>query len=267
MRQPSKAELLLASADIFTAQQSGQTVPPLSNRLPSLDTKSAYAIQRLLRHRYESIGHRHIGWKVEATTEAIGSTPRSPPQSFGFLTDRMWFAHTDVISMSAACLIQPRVRPCIALLIQNNLTGPLLDADCAAAAVKAVVPCLEVVDSRLARNARRNEDVIADNVSTGLFVMGTGWPFMPSRPSLDAASGQLVINGEEVARVLASTLVPNALRSLAWLGNQLSAENTSINSGQVILVCPHAETHPIYANDHVVFHLPCIGQSEVTFFL
>src|SRR3546814_9846550 len=87
----------------------------------------------------------------------------------------MLFADMDVpegIPISLDQVIQPKVEAEIAIVIGRDLPHPDLTTAEMIRAVEYVVPAIEVVDSRVANWDIRIWDTVADNASSGLFVLG-----------------------------------------------------------------------------------------------
>src|SRR3546814_17426936 len=87
----------------------------------------------------------------------------------------MLFADMDVpegIPISLDQVIQPKVEAEIAIVIGRDLPHPDLTTAEMIRAVEYVVPAIEVVDTRVANWDIRIWDTVADNASSGLFVLG-----------------------------------------------------------------------------------------------
>src|SRR3546814_18411013 len=78
----------------------------------------------------------------------------------------------ECIPISLDQVIQPKVEAEIASVIGRDLPHPDLTTAEMIRAVEYVVPAIEVVDSRVANWDIRIWDTVADNASSGLFVLG-----------------------------------------------------------------------------------------------
>src|SRR5690606_19113419 len=86
----------------------------------------------------------------------------------------------DVVALGT--LIQARIEPEVAILIDGELTGPgLTAADLAGMPLRAA-PSLEVVDSRIDDWRITIIDTIADNGSSSLYVVGESVPIADLPP-------------------------------------------------------------------------------------
>ena len=87
---------------------------------------------------------------------------------FGYLTDKMVYSDEMPISQ---LLIQPKAEGEIAFVLKRDLIGPGITNADVLAATEAVMPCFEVVDSRIEDWNIKIQDTVADNASCGLFVV------------------------------------------------------------------------------------------------
>ena len=89
---------------------------------------------------------------------------------FGQLLSGMVYGNGDTIKLDS--LIQPRAEGEIAFVLKHDLAGPGLTAIDVLRATDYVVPCFEIVDSRIDNWDIKVVDTIADNASCGVFVVG-----------------------------------------------------------------------------------------------
>ena len=69
-------------------------------------------------------------------------------------------------------MLQPRVEGEIAFVLKKDLEGPGVTPLDVIAATDYLLPALEIIDSRIADWKIKYEDTIADNASSGFFVLG-----------------------------------------------------------------------------------------------
>ena len=97
---------------------------------------------------------------------------------FGQLLSGMVYSDGDTIKLDS--LIQPRAEGEIAFVLKHDLAGPGLTAIDVLRATDYVVPCFEIVDSRIDNWDIKVADTIADNASCGVYVLGilsrSTWP-------------------------------------------------------------------------------------------
>lgn len=215
------ARLQRASVDI-------QAGSPLSADFPDLTEADAYAIQaELLRLK----GGTRAGYKLGFTSAAMRQQMGVDHPNSGVLLADMRLTEP---RLPAGALIQPRVEPEIAILLGRDLHGADLTLEQVAAATAAVLPAIEVVDSRYRDYRFRSVDNIADNSSAARYLLGT------PRALSDVGDLRLVgvllsIDGVPVDQGLGLAALGSPLAAVAWLAGHLSARGESLRSGEVIL--------------------------------
>ena len=113
-----------------------------------------------------------IGKKIGVTSKPVQDMLDVHQPDFGFLTDSMRYADGATVSLADAGLIQPRAEGEIAFVLKRDLHGPGVTARDVLAATECVMPCFEIVDSRIDDWKIRIQDTVADNASCGVFVLG-----------------------------------------------------------------------------------------------
>ncbi|MDX3102634.1 2-keto-4-pentenoate hydratase [Nonomuraea angiospora] len=119
---------------------------------------------------WQAGGARIVGHKVGLTSAVMRRQLGVDQPDYGHLLDGM--AYMDGAPIDAARFLQPRVEPEIAFALKRPPAGPGVTAATAAAAVDFVLPALEIIDSRIADWKITLADTIADNASSGGFVLG-----------------------------------------------------------------------------------------------
>ena len=146
-------------------------VEPITDREPSIRIEDAYAISQHLLERRVQDGEVVVGKKIGVTSKAVQSMLNVHRPDFGFLTDAMVFNSGEELPISEL-LIQPRAEGEIAFILDKELRGPGVTNADVAAATAGVIPCYEIVDSRIRDWQIKIQDTVADNASCGLFVLG-----------------------------------------------------------------------------------------------
>ena len=134
-----------------------------------LTAPEAYAVQKAsLAHR-ATRGEKRIGMKMGFTSRAKMIQMSVSDLIWGRLTDKMLVEEGGSVSMDR--FIHPRVEPEVAFLIGKPLSGTVSMLQ-AQAAVEAVAPAMEIIDSRYRDFKFSLGDVIADNASSSGLVIG-----------------------------------------------------------------------------------------------
>lgn len=221
-----------AATQLRNAALSGSPCTPLRTGLPENDVAAAYAVQEINTCLWLAQGRRLVGRKIGLTSRSVQIQMGIDQPDYGML-----FADTALLDgepISAGRLIQPKVEAEIAFVMAHSLTmadPTLMDV---LAAIAYVLPALEIVDSRIARWDIGIVDTIADNASSGLFVLGNR-PVQVSEIDLELCGMVLEKNGEGVSFGAGAACLGHPMNSLVWLARKMAAVGRSLEAGDVVL--------------------------------
>ncbi len=218
--------------ELYAALRGGSTVQPLMARHPELTIDDAYAISLDVLKRREADGERVVGKKIGVTSKAVQDMLGVHQPDFGFLTDRM-FIEGD-IDIAASGLIQPRAEAEIGFILKDSLKGPGVTAEQVIAATEAIVPCFEIVDSRIQDWKIGIVDTVADNASCGVYVLGEA-RVDPREHDLPNLHVTVTKNGQPLSEGYGHAVQGSPAEAVAWLANTLGAYGVTLNAGDVIL--------------------------------
>ena len=252
------------AGELYTALRERGTLPPLTERHPDISIEQAYRISTCLLDRRLQDGERVIGKKIGVTSKAVQDMLGVFQPDFGLLTDRMEYRDGAEISLAQAGLIQPRAEGEIAFVLRHDLNGPRITQHDVLEATDYVVPCFEIVDSRIANWKIRIEDTVADNASCGVFVLGAQ---RCDPRALDLATTRLDMqrNGEPAGTGLGSAVQGHPAASVAWLANTLGRFGIPFKKGEVILSGALAPLVPAFAGDRFTMTITGIGSASLSF--
>jgi len=250
------------AAELYAALRGRHTVAPLSGRDASLGIDDAYAISlRLLRMRLAD-GERVIGKKIGVTSKPVQDMLGVHQPDFGFLTDRMWVQGD--IDIAALGLIAPRAEAEIGFLLRADLHGPGVTGADVLAATEAIMPCFEIVDSRIENWRIGIVDTVADNASCGVFVLGEARAD-PRGFDLAALRVTVAKNGAPLSEGVGAAVQGSPLNAVAWLANTLGAYGVALNAGDVILSGSLVPLAPAVAGDVFTMQLHGVGPCTARF--
>lgn len=208
------------------------TVPcaPIAELLGSID--DAYAVQETNTQRWLDAGRRLVGRKVGLTSAAVQRQMGVGQPDYGMLFADM------AVDLGAEIewgrLLQPKAEAEIAFVLGDDL--PHADTTTAEmiAAIDFALPAIEVVDSRIADWKISILDTIADNASSGLYVLG-------SRPvpitDFDPIMCGMVMEraGEPVSVGAGIACLGSPISAAAWLARTMAAAGRPLQAGDTIL--------------------------------
>jgi 2-oxopent-4-enoate/cis-2-oxohex-4-enoate hydratase len=248
--------------ELFAALRGRHTVQPLTEREPSITIDDAYHVSRRLLDRRLGEGERLIGKKIGVTSKAVQRMLDVHQPDFGYLTDRMRYENGGEMPIGRE-LIQPRAEGEIAFLLKRDLLGPGVTPADVLAATECVMPCFEIVDSRIKDWKIRVEDTVADNASSGLFVVGEG----RAPAGFDFFSCGMVVekNGEIISTGAGAAALGSPLACVAWLADTLGGFGVPLLAGEVILSGSLVPLEPVRPGDRMRVTIGGLGTAEVCF--
>jgi 2-keto-4-pentenoate hydratase len=215
---------------LWKAERARVPIGTLSERYTSLDEADAYAIAKAklaLRNR------RTVGYKLGYTSAAMRQQMNIDHPNYGVLTDDMAVAKEGG-ALAFDSLIHPLVEPEIAVQLARDLSGGGHDRDSVIRAGVAVMPAMEICDTRYREYKFKAVDNIADNSSSARYVLGTPRQ-LSSSDDLRLIEVQLRSAGKLLDQGVGANALGDPLLAVAWLANRLNAEGMTLNAGDVVL--------------------------------
>lgn len=246
---------------LHEAARARATVPRLTDDNPVLTLEQAYEIQDALRQLHLAEGARLVGAKLGLTSRAKQAQMGIDAPLHGFLTDAMRLEVGEPLEV--ASLGQPRVEPEIAFVMGRDLAGGGVTAVEVLAATEAVAPALEVLDSRYADYSFTLPDVVADNASSGRFVLGG--TLTPPR-GLDLRLVGCVFEkkgGQLVGTAAGAASLGHPAASVAALVRELAHRGEGLRAGDVVLSGGLTNAVPVEAGDTVTARFDRLGTVEL----
>lgn len=228
----ASVQALEAAADrLESAAVSRTPCAPVSDLLGGSDIDAAYQVQKRLTARRVEAGARIVGRKIGLTSAAVQAQIGVDRPDFGVLFDDMRFSDDQVIPFSR--LLQPKAEAEIAFIMGDDVREAA-DSQTVRAAVELAYPALEIVDSRIADWRIGITDTIADNASSGIFVLGgSGKPlneFEPVKVSMEMSR-----RGQSVSRGTGVDCLGDPLKALEWLAKTQINVGAPLQKGDVVL--------------------------------
>ena len=227
------------------AARTATAIPQLTDTLPDLSVEDAYAVQALSVARRRARGERRAGFKMGLTSRAKMQQVGVSEVIWGRLTDAMRLAEGG--ELSRAAYVHPRVEPEIAYIIGKPLEGEVSATE-ALAAVEAVAPALEIIDSRYQNFKFALPDVVADNSSSSGFYVGS-W----AKKDTDVSNLGIVmeVNGRPVQIGSTAAILGDPIRSLVAAARLVSRAGERLEPGDIVLAGGATAAHPVSVGEHV----------------
>ena len=248
---------------LYDCLRKRKTIEPLTEREPDITIEDAYRISlRLLQRRLDD-GEVIIGKKIGVTSKAVMNMLQVDQPDFGYLTDRMVYNNGDEIPISSE-MIQPRAEGEIAFILKHDLEGPGVTNADVLRATECVMPCFEIVDSRIRDWKIRIQDTISDNASCGAFMLGDR-AVDPRNVDLVTCGMVHSKNGEVIATGAGAAALGSPVNCVAWLANTLGGFGIKLEAGGVILSGSLVPLHPVVPGDSMSLSIGGIGNASVRF--
>jgi 2-keto-4-pentenoate hydratase len=222
-----------AAADRLTdAYEKGEPCAPVRDLIGAADVAVAYAVQERLTTARLAAGARIVGRKIGLTSESVQRQLGVDQPDFGVLFDDMGYDDSALIPIRR--LLQPKAEAEIAFVLSEDLVDGPLDTARVRGAVAYAVAALEIVDSRIAGWDIKFGDTVADNASSGLFVLGETRRTLTEFQPVDAVMS-MTVDGEVVSRGTGAACLGDPLAALAWLAAKAREFDRPLRAGQVVL--------------------------------
>ena len=248
--------------ELYQAFVSRRVIAPLLSREPQIRIEDAYRIQERFIARRLAAGETIVGKKIGATSKPVQDFLGVYQPDFGMLTSGMVFADGDTLDLGQ--MIQPKAEAELAFVLKHDLKGPGITAMDVIRATDYVVPCFEVVDSRIRDWQIKIQDTVADNASCGVFVLGTTRGD-PRRLDITLAGMVLEKNGEVFSTGVGAAVQGSPANAVAWLANTLGELGIPFKAGEVILSGSQSALVPVADGDELVCRVGGLGSCRVKF--
>ena len=249
--------------ELYDALTQRHTLSPLTQRVPEITIEDAYQISLRMVQRRVDAGEKIVGKKIGVSSKAVQEMLNVHQPDFGFLTNGMVFDNGCDMPISTR-LMQPRAEGELAFRLKSDLVGPNITEDDVLAATESVVPCFEIVDSRIENWKIKIQDTVADNASCGLFLLGDT-ETDPKGIDLSAPKMTVYKNDKVISEGFGSAALGNPLTCVAWLANTLGQFGVELNAGDVVLSGSWVPLEPVVAGDKMRLEIEGLGTAAVNF--
>lgn len=250
------------AADLAQAERSREPIAPLTSAHPDIDVVDAYEIQLINIRQRVAEGARVLGHKVGLSSKAMQQMMGVDEPDYGHLLDEMQvFEDTPV---KAGNYLYPRVEVEVGFILADDLPGAGCTEDDVLAATEALVPSIELIDTRITDWKIALCDTIADNASSAGFVLGKARA-KPADIDVKTIDAVLTRNGEVIAEGRSDAVLGNPVTAVAWLARKVESFGVRLRKGDVVL--PGSCTKAIDARpgDDFVAEFAGLGSVHLSF--
>jgi len=226
-----KAQISAWAEKLYAAERSRQAIPPITETAPSVTVDDAYAIQLENVKRVTGMGYAVSGKKIGLTSPGIQKQLGVNEPDYGHL-----FAAMDCTDgkVKTSDLMLPKIEGEIAFILKKDLAGGKVSREDVIAGTDFVCAAFEIVDSRIADWKIKLPDTVADNASSGRYVLGTR-KLLLNEVELPKVTMRLYKNGSIAGEGTGAAVLGDPCVSVAWLANRLWSYGVTLKAGEVIL--------------------------------
>jgi 2-oxopent-4-enoate/cis-2-oxohex-4-enoate hydratase len=248
--------------ELYQALIERNPVDPLTDRESAITIEDAYRIQLRMIQRRLDAGETIVGKKIGVTSKVVMQMLKVDQPDFGQMTSGMVFNEGEAIRTDS--MIAPKAEAEVAFILKRDLMGPGVTAADVLRATDCVLPCFEIVDSRIKDWKIKIQDTVADNASCGVLTLG-GTRKDPRHLDLALAGMVLEKNGEVISTSTGAAVQGSPVNAVAWLANTLGRLGIGLKAGEVILSGSQSPLVPVKAGDNFSCSVGGLGSTSVRF--
>ncbi len=232
MTKTSQADLTKAAEMLRTSHETGVPCGALHDFIAPDDLEAGYAIQEINTSHWLSKGRRLVGRKTGLTAKAVQKQLGVDQPDFGMLYADMALADGQDVSLDQ--LMQPKIEGEIAFILKNDLDQEQMTVTDVVRAIDYAVAAIEIVDSRIENWNIKIMDTVADNASSGMYVLGSD-PRSLSDINLRHCGMVIEHKGEPVSTGAGAACLGNPLNATLWLAQTMVKVGRPLKAGDTIL--------------------------------
>lgn len=228
----SASAIETAARQLREAQQSGVPCAPVRGLLPEGDLAAAYAVQDINTRFDKGNGRRIVGRKIGLTAKAVQRQLGVNQPDYGILFADMELQDGEVLPW--ASVLQPKAEAEVALVLARDIDHEDVTLPELIAASAYVLPAIEIVGSRVANWDISIVDTVADNASSGAYVLGAS-PRKLSQVDLRLCGMAMFKGGEPVSVGAGAACLGHPLNAALWLARTMAGVGRPLKAGEVVL--------------------------------
>ncbi len=247
---------------LIDAEKNQKPIQPLTELKSDLTLEEAYEIQLQVVKEKVSKGIQIVGKKIGLTSRDMQIMYGIDTPDCGHLFENMIVKNNHEVSFKD--VIQPKIEAEIAFVLKKDLKGPNVTVEEVLQATDYVLPSIEIIDSRIQDWNLKLQDTVADNASSGLYVLGDK-PVSVDEVNLPDITMKVYQNGQLMKEGIGKNAMEHPAACVAWLANKLAEFDVVLQAGEVILSGALATTIDVVPGDEFTAVFEHLGEVKVTF--
>jgi len=234
--EQSNPRIAAYARELFEAERTRISIAPFTKRDPGFSIDDAYAVQmENVRRVLIGKGHSISGKKIGLTSAGIQKQFGVSEPDYGHLFKAME-CPGGIVNTSE--LIQPKIEAELAFILKADLTGGDVGAKDVIDATGYVTGAFEIVDSRIEGWRIKLPDTVADNASSGRYVLGQTRIRAEDIDLSSVSMKMYKLSGkkqEPVGEGTGAAVLGNPCLAVAWLANKLWEYGVELKAGEIVL--------------------------------
>jgi len=245
---------------LIEAERERMEISPFSSEYDDFGLAQAYEAQASFVQAKLDAGDTVVGYKVGLTSRAKQREMGVDQPIYGTVTSSMLGSYGEKIDLDR--FIHPRVEPELAFLLSRDVPAPATVTS-VLAATEAVFGAVDVIDSRYADFRFTLPDVVADNASSALLLLGSRAHRQDDVGDLRLLGCVLRADGGVVQTAAGAAVLGHPAASVAWLANQLASRQQVLPAGSLVFSGGLTDSIPLRAGHSVAAEFDRLGSVEV----
>jgi 2-keto-4-pentenoate hydratase len=250
------------AARLRQAAEDGKPIAPIRDDLAEGGVAAAYAVQQANTEHCLREGRRLVGRKIGLTSKSVQKQLGVDSPDFGMLFADMELYDGEEVALGR--VLQPKVEAEIAFALHGDLVHPGITMSDLIRAIAYALPAIEIVGSRIENWNIKLLDTIADNASSGLYVLGAE---ARKLDGLDLRLCGIVMErrGEPVSVGAGAACLGHPLNAALWLARTMVEVGNPLREGDVIMSGALGPMVPVAAGDVLETRINGLGSVRAVF--
>ncbi|UAW98729.1 fumarylacetoacetate hydrolase family protein [Halopseudomonas nanhaiensis] len=251
-----------AARELFRARMTRTPCPAPGPAFGFDGIEQAMQVQNALLRMYQKAGQEAIGYKLGLTDQRVQSaTGIGKPLVGALLQDWQYWDKDDI---PIARLIEPRVEAEVAFVMSRTFDDPEAGLAELLNSLGGALPALEICDSAIQGWPRSIVDALADNLCSGLFVLGSR-PIDARSLEFSSLPMKLLRAGAIIAEGSGSQCMGSPLNALLWLAREQARLGVPLQAGDIVLSGALGPMQSVGRGDELRLDLGALGALECRF--